>query len=55
MLKILALISCLLVAFGCQLTKTYTTHGEYVEKSELDKEKGLTESSEATLEIKWKS
>jgi hypothetical protein len=44
MLKIVVMIFCLL----------FTFHGEYVEKRKLDKEKGLTESSKATLEVKWK-
>jgi len=54
MIKIFAITFCLLLISGCQPATKYTTHKEYIEEREWDREKGLVKNSKVSWGIHWK-
>jgi hypothetical protein len=47
------IIFCALFLCGCQPDRKYTTHTEYVENHEWDREKGLVKSWKTSVDFEW--
>lgn len=55
MIKISAIIFCLLFMVGCHPPTKYTTHQEYTETTEWDHEKGIVKNPKASWSVSWES